>query len=156
VAAGAFAAVVIACAALAGGVFALQGDAGGHASAATARDPVDELRSLAARDPQAALAELRGFADVHAFEPELVLARYDAVLGVLPAAAAAKDRFVKDRELAAAAAFDELRLDVRDLIDVQGKKDEALRRLDGFSPRWKGTKAWAQRDDLKREVAAGR
>ncbi|MEZ0229533.1 MAG: hypothetical protein ACAI25_12960, partial [Planctomycetota bacterium] len=109
----------------------------------------------AKREPQQALAELRAFELAHANEPEAVLARYDAVASALPSAAAAKERFSKDREDAAAAAFDELRLDVRDLVDVKGDKSEALKRLDAFSSRWRGTRAWSQRDALRVEVTSG-
>lgn len=153
---GTFAVLVIAAAALVGGVVALQGEASRNAVAATPKDPIDLLRALAKHDPQAALSELRAFELAHATEPEAVLARYDAVSASLVGAVAARERFVKDREDAAAAAFDELRLDVRDLVEVRGDRTEALKHLEAFSTRWRGTKAWSQRDALRTEITSGK
>ncbi len=154
---GAVVALVIGVAALVGVTLAFGLDSGGRSGSASrdaAHDELDDLRALAARDPAAALAQVRAYELSHETEPDLVLARYDALTALVPGAADAKARFVRLREDAATAAFEDLRQDVRDLVDVQGKRDEALRRLDAFPARWRGTKAWAQRDDLRREIAS--
>lgn len=146
------AAVVLALAALVGAAFAFQGDtqrAGGRTS------DQDDVRAHAASDPEAALAEAATFERAHAGEPDLVIAHYDAIASVVPGAAEARERFLRHREDAAASAFDELKLDVRDCVE-QGRRDDALRRIDGFAWQWRATRAWTQCQDLRRDVVAGK
>ncbi len=130
-------AAVLALAAFVGVIFALQGS---EPPRPAPRDDTEELRVA------------REFETAHPDEPDLVLARYDSLAGV-KGAPEARERFMQAREQNAAAAFDELRAAVLDLVDLQGKKEEALHRLDSFPARFKGTKAWAQRDDLRREIS---
>jgi serine/threonine protein kinase len=159
---GLIAAVVIAFAAAVGLVLATSRDLGG-ARVSAAGDPVAELATLASRDPQAALAEARAFEAAHPREPDLSLARYEVLLGSMPAespttreAAAGRDRVKHELDEAAAVAFEELKLDAHDLVDVQGKTQDALARIDAFPVRYRGTPAWAQRDELRRELAPGK
>ncbi len=143
---------MLALAALVGAAFAFQGDtqrAGGRTS------DQDDVRAHAASDPEAALAEAATFERAHAGEPDLVIAHYDAIASVVPGAAEARERFLRHREDAAASAFDELKLDVRDCVE-QGRRDDALRRIDGFAWQWRATRAWTQCQDLRRDVVAGK
>jgi hypothetical protein len=132
-------------------------------TAAAQANPIAELQALARKDPAAALAQAYSFESGHPGEPEAALLRYEALAAVVPAGssveadvATSRGRARRALEYLAAQAFEDLRVEVRDLVDQSGKTAEALAKLDAFPARFQGTPAWAQHDELRREIAGTR
>jgi serine/threonine-protein kinase len=124
-------------------------------------DSIAELQSLARRDAAAALAQAYSFETGHPGEPEAALARYEALAAVVsPGSSVAADvqtslgRSRRRLEYLANQAIDDLRVEVRELVD-QSQSAQALAKIRAFPVRFQSTSAWEQREELLREVEAG-